>query len=147
MCVCTYHVCNNYVTYVVAMRPYFSRLRQFRRLLCVAATVTTSRWIPRSRGNVDVTTEFGLPEWIRTLKARLVFRYEISDLFRKPWVAKSLLLSVTEFWLVIWSSMQAMMYPYVVLFDLFWYLLTMGSECGWGLGEGSNFQLFRGPQN
>jgi len=25
-------------------------------------------------------TEFGLPEWIRTSKARLVFRYEISDL-------------------------------------------------------------------
>ena len=26
-------------------------------------------------------TEFGLPEWIRTSKARLVFRYKISDLF------------------------------------------------------------------
>jgi len=26
-------------------------------------------------------TAFGLPEWIRTSKARLVFRYEISDLF------------------------------------------------------------------
>jgi len=25
--------------------------------------------------------EFGLPEWIRMSKARLVFRYEISDLF------------------------------------------------------------------
>ena len=37
MCVHTYHVCNNYVMYTVAMRPYFSRLRQFRRLLCVAA--------------------------------------------------------------------------------------------------------------
>ena len=36
MCVCTYHVCNNYVTYIVAMRPCFSGLRQFRRLLCVA---------------------------------------------------------------------------------------------------------------
>jgi len=36
MCVRTYHVRNNYVTYIVAMRPYFSRLRQFRRLLCVA---------------------------------------------------------------------------------------------------------------
>jgi len=32
-----YHVHNNYVTYIVAMRPYFSRLQQFRRLLCVAA--------------------------------------------------------------------------------------------------------------
>jgi len=31
MCVRTYHVRNNYVTYIVAMRPYFSRL------LCVAA--------------------------------------------------------------------------------------------------------------
>ena len=31
MCVRTYHVRNNYVTYIVAMRPYLSRL------LCVAA--------------------------------------------------------------------------------------------------------------
>ena len=30
MCVRTYHVRNNYVTYIVAMRPCFSRLRQFR---------------------------------------------------------------------------------------------------------------------
>ena len=37
VCVCTYHVCNNYVTYIVAVRPYFSRLRQFRWLLYVAA--------------------------------------------------------------------------------------------------------------
>jgi len=39
MCVRTYHVRNNYIMYIVAMRPYFnfSRLRQFRRLLCVAA--------------------------------------------------------------------------------------------------------------
>jgi len=37
MCVHTYHVHNNYVTYIVAMRPYFSQLRQFRRLFCVAA--------------------------------------------------------------------------------------------------------------
>jgi len=37
LCVRTYHVRNNYVTYIVAMRPYFSQLRQFRQLLCVAA--------------------------------------------------------------------------------------------------------------
>jgi len=37
LCIRTYHVRKNYVTYIVAMRPYFSRLRQFRRLLCVAA--------------------------------------------------------------------------------------------------------------
>jgi len=36
ICVRTYHMCNNYVTYIVAMQPYFSRLRQFRWLLCVA---------------------------------------------------------------------------------------------------------------
>ena len=36
MCVRTYHVRNNYVTYIVAMRPYYSRLQQFRWLLCVA---------------------------------------------------------------------------------------------------------------
>jgi len=28
---------NNYVTYIVAMQPYFSRFQQFRRLLCVVA--------------------------------------------------------------------------------------------------------------
>ena len=28
MCVRTYHLCNNYVTYIFAMQPYFSRLRQ-----------------------------------------------------------------------------------------------------------------------
>ena len=33
MCVRTYHVRNNYVTYIVAMRPYLSR----PWLLCVAA--------------------------------------------------------------------------------------------------------------
>ena len=37
LCVRTYHVRNNYITYIVAMWPYFSRLRQFRPLLCVAA--------------------------------------------------------------------------------------------------------------
>ena len=39
LCVRTYHVCDNYVTYIVAMRPYFSRPRQLRRLLCVAAKI------------------------------------------------------------------------------------------------------------
>ena len=33
MYICTYHMRNNYVTYIAAMRPYFSRLR----LLCIAA--------------------------------------------------------------------------------------------------------------
>ena len=36
LCVPTYHVHNNYVTYIVDMRPYFSLLQQFRQLLCVA---------------------------------------------------------------------------------------------------------------
>ena len=30
LCVRTYHVRDNYVTYIVAMRPYFSRPRQLR---------------------------------------------------------------------------------------------------------------------
>ena len=34
--VCTYHVNNNYVTYIVAKRHYLSRLQPFRGLLCVA---------------------------------------------------------------------------------------------------------------
>ena len=36
LCVRTYHMHNNYITYIVAMRPYFSWLWQFRRLLCAA---------------------------------------------------------------------------------------------------------------
>jgi len=32
LCVRTYHMCNNYVTYIVSMRPCLSRLRQFRRI-------------------------------------------------------------------------------------------------------------------
>jgi len=36
LCICTYHMHNNYVIYIVAMRPYYSRLQQFRWLLCVA---------------------------------------------------------------------------------------------------------------
>ena len=36
LCICTYHMHNIYVTYIVAMRPNFSRLQQFRQLLCVA---------------------------------------------------------------------------------------------------------------
>jgi len=39
MCVRTYHVRNNYVTYTVAML-----LRQFRRLLCVAAMSSLPQW-------------------------------------------------------------------------------------------------------
>jgi len=37
LCVRTYHERDNYVTYIVAMQPYFSRPQQLRRLLCVAA--------------------------------------------------------------------------------------------------------------
>jgi len=57
MCIPTYHVHKNYVTYTVAMWPFFSSLRQFRWLICVAMSslaVTSSRWIPRSRGNTNV---------------------------------------------------------------------------------------------
>ena len=36
LCVCTYHVRNNYITYIVALQPCFSRLRQFIQLLFVA---------------------------------------------------------------------------------------------------------------
>ena len=41
------------------------------------------------------------------------------------------------------NSMRAN--PYVV-FELFCVFVMMGSECVWGLGEGSNFQLVRWPQ-
>jgi len=49
----TYHMRNNYVTYI-AMWSYVTRL------LCVAQVSTLAqlslRWIPRSRGKVDVMT-------------------------------------------------------------------------------------------
>jgi len=113
LCIRTYHVRSNYVTYIVAMRPYLSQLQQFRRLLCAAtmsslAQLRVPRWILRSRGKVDTMTR-GWPraempetcsyswchritnqqrmaarralEWIGTSKARLVFRYKISDVF------------------------------------------------------------------
>ena len=41
MCVRTYHVHNNYVTYIVAMRPYFSQLRQFKQLLSCGAAMSS----------------------------------------------------------------------------------------------------------
>ena len=43
LCIHTYHVHNNYVTYIVALQPYFSRVWQFRRLLCVAAMSSLSQ--------------------------------------------------------------------------------------------------------
>ena len=36
LCIPTFHMHNNYIMYIVAMRPYFSHLWQFRWLLCVA---------------------------------------------------------------------------------------------------------------
>ena len=58
-----------------------------------SSTVTSWRWKLKSRGNVDAMTRGWMTaetpeassyswclEWIRTLKARLDFRYEISDL-------------------------------------------------------------------
>ena len=39
-----------------------------------------------------------------------------------------------------------MVNPYVVFWPVLCvYILMMGSECGWGLGEGPNFQFSRGP--
>ena len=37
LCIPTYHARNSYVMCIASMQPYFSQLRQFRRLLCVAA--------------------------------------------------------------------------------------------------------------
>jgi len=39
LCIPTDHVRNNYITYIVAMRPYFNQRQQFRRLLCVATII------------------------------------------------------------------------------------------------------------
>ena len=38
-----------------------------------------------------------------------------------------------------------MVNPSVVFLACFVCVLMMGSDCGWGLGEGSNFQFSRGP--
>ena len=38
-----------------------------------------------------------------------------------------------------------MVNPSVVFLACFVCVLMMGSECGWGLGEGSNCQFSRGP--
>jgi len=53
---------NNYVTYIVAMQPYFSQLRQFRLLLCVAAVyhsydfeMDTEKQRQRRRDDVRLT--------------------------------------------------------------------------------------------
>ena len=43
LCVPTYHMSNSYITYVVAVWPYFSWLWQFRQLLCVATTSSLSQ--------------------------------------------------------------------------------------------------------
>ena len=37
LCVPTYHMRNNYVTYIVAMQPYFSQLWQFRQLATMSS--------------------------------------------------------------------------------------------------------------
>ena len=104
----TYHMCNNYITYIVAMRPYFSWLREFRRLLCIVqrchelefemdtekqrqrrcdnTRLKRQKWAA-TRDAYRVTNQQKMVakralEWIRTSKARLVFRYEISNLWR-----------------------------------------------------------------
>ena len=100
MCVSTHHVCNNYVTYTAAMRPYFRRLQQFRQRLCTTRRVRSFRWKLRSRGNVDgrhkddherkhqkrTATHDAYREWLHGelssglehSKVQRVFRHEIS---------------------------------------------------------------------
>ena len=41
------------------------------------------------------------------------------------------------------SLMHATIISILIFFDLFY---VLGSECGWAFGEGSSFQLVRGPQ-
>ena len=66
------------------------------------------------------------------------------NFFGKPRVAKSLLFNVIE------SSIEFNAYHDKSIHSFLTCslcLLTMGSECVWAFGEGSNFQLVRGPQN
>ena len=60
LCILTYHVGNNYVMFIVAMRPYFSQLRQFSWLAALCSTYSYEFEILRSRGNVDAMT-WGFP--------------------------------------------------------------------------------------
>ena len=60
LCIPTYHVLNNYVTYIVAMRLHFSGLWQSRQLLCAATMSSLEQFmslreVVRNRGNVDAT--------------------------------------------------------------------------------------------
>ena len=44
------------------------------------------------------------------------------------------------------TPMYAMINPYIVFLTCF-VCVDDGAKCGWGLGEGPNFQLVRWPQN
>ena len=56
LCVLSYHVCNNYVTYIFAMRPCFSWLWQFRQLLCVAAMSSLAQlWVQDGYWEAEAT--------------------------------------------------------------------------------------------
>ena len=46
---------NNYVTYIVAMRPYLSQLRQFRRLLCYEFEMDTEKQRQCTRDDTRLT--------------------------------------------------------------------------------------------
>jgi len=79
---------NNYVTYIVAMRPYLSQLRQFKWLLCAATMSSPAQLLvmpTESLGQQRMAARRAL-EWIGASKAQLVFRYEISELFPHFWV-------------------------------------------------------------
>ena len=73
------------------------------------------------------------------------------NFFLKVRIAKSLLLQcVREFWPVAWRSVHTMINRYVDFWPVLCVCCWWGQNvCGplWGLGEDSNFQLVRGPQN
>jgi len=67
---------------------------------CVTCSTASDKCRVRRTGYVAIClvyTEFGLPEWIRTSKARLVFRYEISDLFIVQQGTKAALVGLSKF--------------------------------------------------
>ena len=57
LCVHTYHVCNNYVTNIVAMWPYFNWLWQLRRLLCVATMISLAQLRVQDSYEFEMDTE------------------------------------------------------------------------------------------
>ena len=71
---------------------------------------------------------------------------DVSGIFLKPWVVKSLLFSVRVLTCIMEFNIACHDKSIHIFLTCSVCLLMMQSQCVWTLGEGSNFQLVRGPQ-